>query len=393
MPALLRSKPPLIAHVIQRLAVGGMENGLVNLINHMPPDRYRHTIICLSETTSYSDRIHRKDVPVIALNQRSGRDGRAHARFFNLLRRLHPEIVHTRNLSALEFQALAALAGVPGKIHGEHGRDMYDLDGTNFKYNVLRKAMRLFIDQYIPVSQDLARWLIECVNVAPSRVTQIYNGVDAEKFHPRSGDRPALGPDGFISPDCFVIGTVGRMEPVKDQLNLVRAFIHLFREQAPLSGRLRLIVIGDGLLRAQSLQLLRDAQAERFAWLPGEMTNIPEIMRSLDLFVLPSLREGISNTILEAMATGLPVVATGVGGNPELVEHEKTGMLVAHSDAIMMAHAIKTYVSNSAKAATHGRAGRTKIEARFSMGSMVDGYCGVYDAVLRSGRKAVQSSV
>src|SRR5258708_5679912 len=176
-------RPPVVAHIIQRLAVGGLENGLVNLINHMPEDRYRHVIVCLADATDYSRWIRKKDVAVFALDQRQGHDFGVHRRLLKLLRRLRPAIVHTRNLAALEFQAIAALAGVPGRVHGEHGRDMYDLDGTNLKYNLLRKAVRPLVQRYTAVSVDLAQWLIDRIGIRPERGTQIYNGVDAEKFH------------------------------------------------------------------------------------------------------------------------------------------------------------------------------------------------------------------
>jgi sugar transferase (PEP-CTERM/EpsH1 system associated) len=223
--------------------------------------------------------------------------------------------------------------------------------------------------------------------VPRQKLTQIYNGVDSDKFYPRVGKPMSVAPKGFLASDSFVIGTVGRMEPVKDQLTLVRAFINLVKENETWRKRLRLTVIGDGALREQGLRLLRDADVEQFAWLPGERSDIPDLMRSMDLFVLPSLREGVSNTILEAMASGLPVVATAVGGNLELVEQDKTGMLVAHSDVSAMANAIATYVSSPKMAAEHGCTGRAKVDACFSMKSMVDRYCGVYNAVLgrRSG--------
>ncbi|TMA90245.1 MAG: TIGR03088 family PEP-CTERM/XrtA system glycosyltransferase [Deltaproteobacteria bacterium] len=383
IPPAERSQPPLVAHVIQRLAVGGLENGLVNLINHMAHDRYRHVIICLTESTDYSRRLQRDDVPIVELHQQTGQSVSVHKRFFEVLRRFEPDIVHTRNLPAMEFQVVAALMGVRGRIHGEHGRDMYDLDGTNFKYNSLRKVVRLFIHRYTAVSRNLADWLVNTVKVRRERVTQIYNGVESEKFRPRKGPREAVGPTGFCSSESFVVGTVGRMEPVKDQLTFVRAFIHLLREDADLRPRMRLILVGDGSLREQALDLLRQAQAERLAWLPGERRDIPEIMRAMDLFVLPSIREGISNTILEAMASGLPVIATDVGGNPELLAPGKTGMFVPPSDPISMARAIRSYFEDAEKRSEHGAAGRIRIENQFSMEAMVDGYLKIYDVVMR----------
>lgn len=377
------NNPPLVAHILQRLAVGGLENGVVNLINHMPEDRYRHAVICLARTTDYSQRIKRKDVPVIALHQRQGQDFSVHWRLLKVLVRLRPAIVHTRNLAALEFQAIAALAGVRGRIHGEHGRDMHDLDGTNRKYNLLRKTIRPFVQHYTAVSIDLRQWLVDTIGVRPDRVTQIYNGVDTDKFRPRERKHGRFGPHGFLTQNSFVIGTVGRMEPVKDQITLIRAFIQLVRASSKARERLRLMVIGDGSLRLSAIDLLRSAQIEDLAWLPGERDDVAELLRSMDLFVLPSLREGISNTILEAMATGLPVVATRVGGNLELVDAGSTGDLVLHSDPVSMACAIDSYFRDAEKATQHGTLGRRIVERRFSMESMVEGYLKTYDAVMQ----------
>jgi sugar transferase (PEP-CTERM/EpsH1 system associated) len=379
-------RPPLIAHVIQRLATGGLENGLVNLINHMAYDRYRHAIICLTTATDYASRIQRKDVEIIELNKRQGQNLGVHARYFRLLRTLRPDIVHTRNLPALEFQSDAALAKVPGRIHGEHGRDMYDLEGKNFKYNSLRKLMRPFIHRYIAVSKSLSNWLVHELNVSAKRVIQIYNGVDTEKFRPVARSASAGIPSYVRSSNTFVLGTVGRMEAVKDQLVLVRAFLHLRDAEPTLRERLRLIVIGDGPIREQALALLQSAGAEGFAWLPGERNDIEEVLRSMDLFVLPSLIEGISNTILEAMASGLPVVATRVGGNPELVDDGETGSLIPASDPIAMAQAIQRYTTNPEKVRADGAAGRKKAANQFSISAMVNGYMSVYDSILNGKR-------
>jgi len=380
-------RPPLVAHIIQRLAVGGLENGLVNLINHMPEDRYRHVIVCLADATDYSRRIARKNVSVIALHQGQGQDFATHWRLLKLLQHLRPAIVHTRNLAALEFQVIAALAGVRGRVHGEHGRDMHDLDGENRKYNILRKTIRPFVQHYTAVSADLKQWLVDKIGVRPDRVTQIYNGVDIKKFRPRERSYYRFGPDGFLSANSFVVGTVGRMEPVKDQITLVRAFVHLVRTSSEARKRLRLVVIGDGRLRSPAIELLRSAEVDSLAWLPGERDDVAELMRSMDLFVLPSLREGISNTILEAMATGLPVVATRIGGNPELVDEGNTGMLVPNADAVSMAVAIGSYLENAEKGSAHGKAGRARVESQFTMNNMVAGYLTTYDSLL--GRKSV----
>ncbi len=147
------------------------------------------------------------------------------------------------------------------------------------------------------------------------------------------------------------------MQAVKDQLTLVRAFVRLLERRTDLRQRLRLVIIGDGALRAPALDLLTRAGMLDLAWLPGERADIAEIMRGLDVFVLPSLAEGISNTILEAMATGLPIIATRVGGNPELVEEGRTALLVPADDPRAMAAAIAVYADDAAKRQQHGAAG------------------------------------
>jgi sugar transferase (PEP-CTERM/EpsH1 system associated) len=377
---------PLIAHIIHRLAVGGLETGLVNLINNMPPAQYRHAIVCLTDYTDFREHIRDKHIPIVALHKKEGHDLGVYVRLWRALRHLRPAIVHTRNLSGLEYLMLAAMARIPGRVHGEHGRDIYDLDGTSIKYNLLRRAIKPFVRHYIAVSVDLGAWLVHTVGVDSGRMTQIYNGVDVQRFTPRVGPRPPLGPEGFASQATLVMGTVGRMHAVKDQLTLVRAFLHILATVPQAREWLRLVLIGDGPLLQEASQLLRMAGAESLAWLPGERHDSPDIMRALDVFVLPSLREGISNTILEAMATGLPVVATRVGGNPELVEEGHTGQLVPPSDPVAMAEAIGIYGRDRGLAMCHGRAGRQRVENQFSMAAMVNSYLAVYDAVLQGTR-------
>ena len=152
-----------------------------------------------------------------------------------------------------------------------------------------------------------------------------------------------------------------------------------------LKERLRLALIGDGPLLAECRQLLTDAGVADLAWLPGERSDIPEIMRGLDCFVLPSLAEGISNTILEAMASGLPVIATDVGGNADLVASGRTGSIIGAADPEAMAVEIVRLASQPDAAKYMGGAGRDLVERKFSMKAMVAAYQGAYDKLLHLG--------
>ncbi len=369
---------PLIAHVVFRFDVGGLENGVVNLINHLPEDAYRHVVISLTEVTDFARRIRRPDVRCIALHKRPGQTWWLYPKLVRLFRELRPAIVHTRNLAALEVQPAAWLAGVPVRIHGEHGRDVGDYDGSNRTYQRVRRLYRPFVQHYVALSRDLQQYLVDKVHVSAARVTQVYNGVDMLRFHPAPGGPAPVDGCPFDPARHWLAGTVGRMQTVKDQPTLARAFVRALELLPALRERLRLVLVGDGPLKAQCEAVLADAGVRDLAWLPGERADVPAVMRGLHAFALPSLAEGISNTILEAMASGLPVLATSVGGNADLVEEGVTGLLVPQADAEAMAQALACLAQDPARAAVMGEAGRTAAEARFSLQAMVTAYQRVY---------------
>ncbi|MEQ1661834.1 MAG: TIGR03088 family PEP-CTERM/XrtA system glycosyltransferase [Thiobacillus sp.] len=378
--------PRLVVHVVHRFDTGGMENGMVNLFNAMSPERFRHVVIALTDYSDFRLRITGQTVDFIGLNRQPGHDYAWVPTLWKHLRRLKPDLVHTRNLSALEAQFVAAAAGVRATLHGEHGRDVFDLHGQNRKYNVLRRLAQPLVSNYIAVSRDLAGWLRDTVKVPPRKIHQIHNGVDSMKFHPRQIDDSLAATPAGLPPewptDRFIIASVGRMAEIKDYPTLVSAFIRLVQSHPEIRARVRLIIVGDGVARKPCLALLADAGMIDLAWLPGERNDIAEIMRICDVFVLPSRNEGISNTLLEAMASGLPVVATAVGGNVELVEQEFNGTLVASGDSEAMAHALLGYVQSPARVAAQGRQARLSVETRYSIPAMAEAYAAVYEQTL-----------
>jgi sugar transferase (PEP-CTERM/EpsH1 system associated) len=366
------------------LVIGGLENGLVNLINRIPPHRYRHAIVCMTDYSDFSLRIRRDDVQIFSMNRKLGQDFGVYLRLYETFRRIRPDVVHSRNLTAMDSLLPAMLSGVPVRIHGEHGRDQFDTEGKNRKYRWLRRLHRPMISHYVALSKDLERYLREAIGVPQERITQIYNGVDVDLFHPSPDGREAIGP--YSDSGYFVVGTVGRLQPVKDQVTLVRAMIELWRSDESLRKWLRLVLVGDGPLRAEIEELLRRENATAFAWLPGARDDVPHLMRGLDLFVLPSLAEGVSNTLLEAMASGLPVLATRVGGNPELMEEGRTGTLVPPADPHAMAAVIREYCLNRDIARCQGAFAREVAGGRFGLDVMVGNYLNLYDRLSRSNR-------
>ncbi len=381
--------PPLVLHVLYRFDTGGLENGVVNLINRMAPERFRHAVLAIDRVMpAFAARVQRADVSLHALNKPPGHAFKLYPRIWRLLRELSPAIVHSRNLAALETQVPAWLAGVPVRLHGEHGRDVEDLDGDDRKLQRLRRVYSPFVQRYVTVSGDLERYLVQRVGIAPGKVRQICNGVDTERFHPAAGVPEAIAGCPFAAPAHRLIGSVGRMQEVKNQTLLARAFVRLLALRPALRDTVRLVMVGDGPLRAAAQSVLQEAGVAHLAWLPGERSDVPQVLRGLHAFVLPSLAEGISNTILESMASGLPVVATRVGGNVELVRDGSTGELVPSGDVEALAQALLRLAGEPQRAAALGREARALALRCFSLDAMVASYADLYASELQLRRPA-----
>lgn len=394
------SQPPLIAHIVFSFDIGGLENGVVNLINHSDADKFRHVIICLSHYTDFFKKIKKQDVEIFSLDKKPGKDWPMFYRLYKLLKQLQPDIVHTRNLATLECQLSVMLAGIKARVHGEHGWDMGDLSGGNKKYQLLRKLYVPMVKQYIVLSKEGYHYLHKVLGIGKKKINHIYNGVDINKFSlpvNKNFSRDSFSvngdsannffPENFISENGLIFGTVGRMAEVKNQLFLVQSFLNLLDREPEFSDRIRLLIVGDGILMQPALKLINEyceqRQCEnRWVHFSGKSDQVDEMMRLMDVFVLPSLAEGISNTILEAMATSLPVIATDVGGNSELVQNNKTGYLVPVNDIEQLTKTMKVYLDEPELILRQGQAGRKRIEDCFSLKCMVNHYENVYQKVL-----------
>jgi len=379
--------PPLVLHLLYRFDTGGLENGVVNLINHLPADEFRHAVLALDRVNpDYVSRIRRPGVEFLSLHKPPGQTWWQYQKIHRLLRQLRPQVLHTRNLAALECQVPAWAAGVPVRIHGEHGWDVGDTDGSNRRNQLMRRLYRPFVHRYVALSGQLQCYLEGPVGVPTSRVQRICNGVDTARYLPAPGGRALLEGSPFNDPDLFVVGTVGRMQTVKAQPLLAQAFVQALALAPALRTRARLVLVGDGPLRAEVQQVLQAGGVADLAWLPGDRSDVPALMQALDLFVLPSVAEGISNTILEAMASGLPVLASAVGGNAELVLPGETGELLPAGDVPALAAALVRMAQAPALATAMGHAGRQRVEAEFSLDGMVRRYRDLYrDQLARRG--------
>lgn len=364
---------PLVVHLLYRFDTGGLENGVVNIINHLPA--FRHAVVAVTEITAFKERVRAPGTQFIELHKPPGQGFWLFPRVYQLLRELRPAVVHTRNLGAMEFQWPAWAARVPLRVHSEHGWDTDDLGGVSRTNQRLRRVYGLGTHCFVALSRAIEDYLIGPVGFARERVQRICNGVDTQRFAPLTVP-PQAWP--YRRGEHLVIGAVGRMEAVKDPLNLVDAFLAL-RAQCPADWpRLRLAMLGGGALLNAARERLVQAGAAAQAWLPGDRSDVAALLPHFDIFALPSQAEGISNTLLEAMACGRPPVVTAVGGNPELVDHEVNGLLVPPQDSAVLSAALRRLVADPAMRQRLGDASLARAREQFSLQGMVDAYGRLY---------------
>lgn len=369
-----------IVHVVYSFAIGGLENVIVQLINQLPEDEYEHTVLSLSTISDFRSRIKRTDVQFIALNKSPGHAVPLYPKIWRLLRQLRPDVMHSCNLAALEVAPLAWLAGVRRRVHAEHGWDAHDPHGLNPRYQRLRRLYKPFVSHYVAVSRDIDDYLARVIHIPQSRRSLIANGVDTETFAPGVGSLPDVPGCPFKPGHHWLIGTVGRFQTVKNQPFLARAFVEMLNSHPEASSRVRLVMVGEGPLRQEVERILEQAGMSHLAWLPGARNDVAAILQCLDCFALPSYTEGTSCTLQEAMSSGLPTVATAVGGTPELIVEGVTGQLVAPDDDSGLANALWMAMSNPEMAHRQGLAARQLALNSFSLGTMISRYHALFRA-------------
>jgi len=360
-----------ILHVLHAFSHGGLENGIVNIINRSP-DHLVHELCFLYRGGEFLQRLERP-VRYYELHKRPGNDIRLILRLRELFRQSNVDLVHTRNWAGFDGVLAACLTLRPAVIHSEHGRDIADPDGKNRRRNLARRAMAFRTSKFIAVSKDLYRWLKGTVRIPEKKLLCIPNGVDTNRFRP--GRNLELRRSWGIGDHEFVVGAVGRLDPIKNHVGLITAI----RSLQVRGYKVRLVLAGDGSERLKIEKLLSSSFTEKPILL-GARSDVEELYRAFDLFVLNSFAEGMSNTLLEAMASGLPAVCTAVGGNVETVTDGQSGMIIKPNDDLALAEAIRHYLSSPGMRIAHGHTARARIINQFSLEQMVDKYISLYES-------------
>lgn len=370
-----------IAHVVLSLQPGGLENGVVNVVNGIDPARFRSSVLCLKVAGEFAGRIRAPGAEVHAFGLQKGNDPALPWKLARHLRRHRVDVVHTRNAESFFYGSIAAkLAGVPKLIHSEHGRTF---DDRPLRFWAQRQLSRL-ADTVFALSQQLRRDLVTHVGLPAERIEVLYNGVDLARFggSDRADARERLG----LAADAVVVGSVARLVAVKNYPLLLRAIAH------PALAPATLVLIGDGPERA-TLQSLADTLgiADRVRFV-GHREDVAQLLPAFDVFVLPSLSEGMSNTLLEAMACSVPPIASQVGGNAEIVRDGIDGLLFPSGDEAALRDALVQMVHNASQRAEMGRASRERVMGAFDIQAMMRAYESLYERGARRTPRAASPS-
>lgn len=364
-----RRRPLAVAHVLLSLEPGGLENGVVNVVNRLDPARFRSQVCCLKRAGEFAQRL-RGPVEVHPLGWRGGNDPLLPLRLARLFHRIRPDIVHTRNAEAFFYGFLAAkIAGVRAVVHSEHGRTFDDRPLRFWAQRVFSRST----DAIFAVSEQLKRDLVTHVGIPAPRIDVLYNGVDLGRFDASQRDqvRAELGiPDGEL-----IVGSVGRLVPVKNYPLLLRALHRLG------ANNVTLLLVGEGAERGALQEAARGLGMGARLRLLGHSETVPRLLSAMDVFVLPSVSEGMSNTLLEAMSCGVAVVASNVGGNPEIIKDGQSGLLFESCDEAALCELLRTLMADAALRRRLGAAGRQRVLEDFTMEAMISRYERLYHAI------------
>ncbi len=364
-----------ILHIVHSLNIGGLEHVVIDLAESFHAKGHLVTICCLSEKGPLSVRAEGTGIRVLTTKKRNGIDPRIPFNLRTLIKKDRFDIIHTHNEAGLVYGTPGALmAGCRNIVHTEHGKEPgYERDGMLQKVEgILLKRVR----QVVLVSDRLKETMPSLRKVKEDRIRTVINGIDAERYSVlRHKTKMKIGL--LLEPDCFVIGHVARMVPLKNQLFLLSVFEELRKE----FSHIKLVIAGDGPSRKDLEAYCIQAGMVRDVHFLGARSDIPEVLSMMDLFMLTSKTEGISITLLEAMAAGIPVMASNVGGTPEIIEHGRNGILLGLGDPRKWVERARELIRSPEERARLSFNGRTSVKRDFSLTAMTDSYEKIYQSL------------
>lgn len=370
-----KSAPIPILYLTHSMQVGGIEVIIYEFVCRLNNNGFLPSVCVFKGGGSLEAKLKSQGVKVYCLEKKEGIDLRLPLRLRRILKKESIRILHTHNFSAWLYGAVAArrIKGLR-HVHTEHSN-------VDKKRRALaERVLSYFTNIVVCVSKDVRQSMIENQGILPERVTVIHNGVDIEKFRPDPEKRIFCRTKLSVKQNTPLIGIVARLAPIKNHASLLKAFSKLSEDMPDLE----LLVVGDGELKNKLVKQTNEMNLTRRVLFLGERQDIPELLNAIDVFVLPSLSEGHNMTLLEAMATGLPVVATSVGGNLEIVEDGVTGYLIPSKQPEILGQKIAMLLKNETLRSQMGKRGRTIVLKHFDMQKMTKAYQALYLSLIQA---------
>jgi sugar transferase (PEP-CTERM/EpsH1 system associated) len=364
-----------ILHVVEALGLGGgVENGIANLIENSSPNRFEHVLCGVFELGTQVARYPRDRVRLVCLEKDRRRFAVQVGSLRRMIRELQPDVVHSRNWGALEAVVAARFPRLCSVIHSEHGFETVPSAEPRRRRWFRRVAFEM-ADRVFSVSYQLRDMLAKGTGFPFQKIQVIHNGVHTHRFRPDRETRRRFRGELGVSEDEFCIGAVGRLNRIKDYPTLMRA-AEIFGASC---AAWRLFIAGEGAELAALFEVAESSPTLRGkVKFMGSSDRIPDFLNAMDVYVLPSLYEGISNALLEAMASGLPVIATDIGGNREVVVNGESGLLFPVSDMGTLASLLRLLQEQRELREGFGRRAVQRVKEQFSMDAMTAKYEEMY---------------
>lgn len=365
-----------ILQVVPSLANMGMETVVYQLVKRLDPNRYHVMTCCLSALGGHGQAMVTLGYPIHVLGPLRGISFTHILGLVRLIRTTRPHLIHAHNPTAWFYATAASLIARRGKVMvTRHGMDT----PLRWRDRVIHHILAHLTDRVVIVSSSMIDSFITSEHIPRSKLVTIPNGVDTSQFNTNGPHRSTLRAElGIDETDC-VVGSIGRLAAVKNQLLLLKAVKNVLRT----SPRVKVILVGEGPCRTELAQYCHDQNlADRVLFL-GNRTDIPQLLSAVDIFVLSSQYEGTSLSLLEAMASGKPIVATDVGGNSALLQHGRTGLLVPADDPDAMAAALMTLITDRQASHEMGQRARAYVRAHFDLHLMMEQYDQLYQTLAR----------
>jgi len=384
--------PIKILHLVDHFGAGGAEKVLVHLCNSKNP-RIKNIICSFKEPCpAFQLQIDEAKRDIRWVHKKPGNDWGVVRKIREIIDTERVDIVHAQGWGVYMEGLLAAkripFFRGPPFIFAFRGKTISELDrGIPFHRRLAQRIAYYRTDALVAPAKNMAKDYAQSIGIQVEAFDIIFNGINTYEFaQPYPGARARLG----IDDDDFVVGFVGRLDAVKDPAGLIEVFSRFLKLAGDTNRRPVLLIIGQGEEMEPLMGLAAARGFKDRVLMPGLRSDIPACMSAMDAYLQPSLYEGHSNTILEAMASGLPVISTRVGGTPEIIEHGQTGFLFAPRDYEGMTGALLNLYQDMDLAKRVGDAGRETVLRRFSADEMVRNYEKLYERLLaKRGGKVV----